>query len=69
MRFSRSAYMLPAAVMAAALCGCSGSTSELERQWSGKTPPDFKLANLDGKVTSLSQFRGKPVLLAFWGHG
>ncbi len=28
--------------------------------------PDFTLANLEGKKVSLSQFRGRPVLLYFW---
>lgn len=69
MRYSRTALALPAAMLSAALTGCAGSTSEFERQWAGRTPPDFQLANLDGETTSLSQFRGRPVLLAFWAHG
>jgi cytochrome oxidase Cu insertion factor (SCO1/SenC/PrrC family) len=28
--------------------------------------PDFTLVNLEGKKVSLSQFRGRPVLLYFW---
>ena len=28
--------------------------------------PDFQLQNLDGQTVSLSDFRGKPVLLNFW---
>lgn len=31
-----------------------------------KTAPDFQLKTLDGQVVTLSQFRGKPVLLNFW---
>lgn len=31
------------------------------------TAPDFTLENLDGKPVSLSQFRGKWVVLDFWG--
>jgi len=32
----------------------------------GKPAPNFKLAGLDGKTVSLSDFRGKVVLLDFW---
>ena len=32
----------------------------------GRPAPDFTLANLDGQSVSLSQFRGKVVLLDFW---
>ena len=32
----------------------------------GNPAPDFQLNNLDGKPVSLSDFRGKPVLLNFW---
>jgi cytochrome oxidase Cu insertion factor (SCO1/SenC/PrrC family) len=31
--------------------------------------PDFTLTSLDGKEVSLSDFRGKVVVLAFWGAG
>ncbi len=32
----------------------------------GNVAPDFTLTSLDGKQVSLSQFRGKPVILNFW---
>jgi cytochrome c biogenesis protein CcmG, thiol:disulfide interchange protein DsbE len=32
----------------------------------GKPAPDFKLATIDGTSVSLSQFRGRPVLVNFW---
>jgi cytochrome c biogenesis protein CcmG, thiol:disulfide interchange protein DsbE len=32
----------------------------------GKPAPDFKLATIDGMSVSLSQFRGRPVLVNFW---
>jgi peroxiredoxin len=32
----------------------------------GNTAPDFTLAALDGKKVSLSDYRGKPVMLNFW---
>jgi peroxiredoxin len=35
--------------------------------WVGRSIPDLKLAQLSGSPMSLSEFRGKPVLLDFWG--
>ena len=32
----------------------------------GKPAPDFQLPNLEGQSISLSDFRGKPVMLNFW---
>ena len=32
----------------------------------GQAPPAFTLESLDGKKVSLSDYRGKPVLLYFW---
>lgn len=32
----------------------------------GKLAPEFQLPNLDGQVISLSDLRGKPVLINFW---
>jgi len=32
----------------------------------GKAAPDFELQNLDGQSISLSDFKGKPVLINFW---
>ncbi len=32
----------------------------------GQDPPAFTLESLDGKKASLSDYRGKPVLLYFW---
>jgi hypothetical protein len=34
----------------------------------GKEAPDIKSADLDGKEFKLSDYRGKVVLLDFWGH-
>ena len=31
--------------------------------------PDFELTDLKGKTVTLREFRGKPVLLTFFGHG
>jgi cytochrome oxidase Cu insertion factor (SCO1/SenC/PrrC family) len=35
----------------------------------GTTAPDFSLTTLDGRKVSLSDYRGKPVLLVFWAVG
>lgn len=33
----------------------------------GSTAPDFALTGLDGNTYKLSEFRGKPVIVNFWG--
>lgn len=33
----------------------------------GEEPPAFTLANLDGGITSLSDYEGKPIVINFWG--
>lgn len=35
----------------------------------GKTAPNFTLRDLAGQEVSLQQFKGQPILLAFWGAG
>ena len=42
----------------------SCSTGSVPRE--GKGAPDFELTSLDGQRISLSQFRGKVVILDFW---
>jgi hypothetical protein len=34
-----------------------------------KPAMDFKLKSLTGETERLSDYRGKPVLLAFWAYG
>lgn len=47
--------------------GCSGlNASNAERASKNTTAPDFTLKDVNGKTVRLSDFRGKPVLLAFW---
>lgn len=62
--------LLVAVVMAGAACG--GSSSEGEAQTtattdapSGVMASDFSGVTLDGQEVSLSQYRGKPLVLAF----
>lgn len=43
------------------------SYSQTEEELSGKSAPNFKLINLDGKYVELSKEIGKgPILLSFW---
>jgi len=37
------------------------------QSWYGKTAPDFTLTDITGKQHKLSDYRGKNVLLVFWG--
>ncbi len=50
-----------------------GCASTPERQYADrmmkKAAPDFELTALDGGKVRLSEFRGKPVVLAFWAFG
>ncbi len=50
-----------------ALGGCA--ESRYRAKWKSKTAPDFQLNDLAGQSVRLSDFRGKPVLLAFWAQG
>ncbi len=34
----------------------------------GSEAPDFTLKDLDGEEVSLSSYRGKTVILSFWGY-
>jgi len=43
------------------IVSCSSPTPQV-----GKQAPDFQLPNLEGPPVSLSDFRGKPILLNFW---
>jgi len=50
-------------VLGLLITGCS-SEDEVARV--GESAPDFTLNNLDGQAVSLSDFRGKGVLVNFW---
>jgi len=49
--------------------GCQNGQRRMMTQMQGKQAPDFELSALDGKKARLSEFRGKPVILAFWAFG
>lgn len=46
------------------LAACS-SAEEPTNSLVGTSAPDFSLANADGGITTLSEYRGTPVLLFF----
>jgi peroxiredoxin len=48
--------------------GCS-QAADSNNPWVGKQAPDFTLTELDGKEVSLADYRGKVVVVAFWGVG
>jgi thiol-disulfide isomerase/thioredoxin len=43
-----------------------GSTDSEQPHMRGKVAPGFTLTDLDGKKVSLSDFKGRPVLVNFW---
>ena len=50
--------------------GCSGiAERRFVSQILDKPAPDFELTSLDGQKVRLADFRGKPVMLAFWAYG
>ena len=42
------------------------AVSQLDGQWAGRDAVPFELETLDGRVRSLSSYRGKVVFLNFW---
>ena len=46
------------------VAGCSPASGQ--GTGLGNVAPDFQLSNLEGNTVSLSDFRGKPVMLNFW---
>ena len=46
------------------ITGCTGGSEPTATV--GKAAPDFQLQNLDGQSISLSDLKGKPVLVNFW---
>ena len=44
----------------------SAATGEDWAQWEGVTAPDFTVVTLDGRTNTLSELRGKRVVVSFW---
>jgi cytochrome oxidase Cu insertion factor (SCO1/SenC/PrrC family) len=51
------------------MIGGVGGTSLAVAPAAGKPAPEFSLTLMDGRVVSLKDFRGKPVLVNFWASG
>lgn len=62
-------YTIPILIAAAVFAGCSTRNGGRGSHLEGKPAPDFELTALDGKRVKLSEFRGRPVLLSFFGYG
>ncbi len=59
-----------ATAMVVALLGASGCAgSRVAARLNNKPAPSFALQSLDGTTVRLSDYRGKPVVLALWALG
>lgn len=58
-------------IAAGVIAGCSASREERQPNSPppGTAAPDFTLKDLNGKFATLSEYRGRPVLLAYWAVG
>lgn len=54
------------AILAMGMIRIPVDTSGLTGPQVGRPAPDFRLEDLDGRVTSLSDLRGRPVVVNFW---
>lgn len=69
---NRAQKIVPFIILALMLSGglmisCSDNSAPDQQGFNvGDLSPDFQLQGLDGQTVSLSDFRGKPVLINFW---
>jgi len=68
MRVIRTVILVAVLMVGVSFAGCSSdSSSDSEGAPApGKPAPDFQLKSLDGQTISLSELRGRPVLINFW---
>jgi len=68
----RTTIIIGASLLLAVASGCAATSADqrkLDNQLRHKMAPDFELTALDGQKVKLSDFRGKPVVLAFFAFG
>jgi cytochrome oxidase Cu insertion factor (SCO1/SenC/PrrC family) len=56
-------------LLAMGIVGGVGDTSWAVSPAAGKPAPEFSVTLMDGRMVSLKDLRGKPVLLNFWASG
>ena len=61
-----SAIILTSVLFSGSVAGCSTGSEPSQNPQLENLAPDFQLPDLDGQTVSLSDFRGRPVLLNFW---
>lgn len=64
---AKGSIIYPLAVSAASKAEKQIEKDRLQASLSGNASPDFKLPDLDGNMKSLADYRGKWVILDFWG--
>jgi len=65
-RIIKIAIVLSLLTAAIVIAGCGGDSSDGQGITPGSEAPDFQLQSLDGGKVSLSELRGRPVMLNFW---
>ncbi len=63
---NRVGILLAGGLLLCVAAGCA--QTRFNNRWKNKPAPDFELTTLEGGKARLSAYRGKPVLLTFWGH-
>lgn len=62
-------FMTLAGVAACIATGCQLPAPRFAEAVERRTAPDFTLEDLQGQSVKLSEFRGRPVVLAFFAYG
>lgn len=63
--FAAAMLMMPLALSACKMGDPSASAMSLK----GKLAPDFTLKDTEDQDITLSAYRGRPIILAFWAYG